>query len=145
MDTTRRWIQQVRYDNQRVIHNTNELVTVVNHTFAEVRLDRKHIRDIEVYVSKLHGHMTTWIAISTIAFERVCVSLRIDQCLLALESYNFWFHQRDLYRRQRAALESGLLTEDFTASRLRTHFSRLAAEWDSMPQELNGFINVYAL
>ena len=53
MDTTRRWIQQVRYDNQRVIHNTNELVTVVNHTFAEVRLNRKHIRDIEVYISKL--------------------------------------------------------------------------------------------
>ena len=113
MDTTRHWIQQVRSDNERVIHNTNELVTVVNHTFAEVRLNRKHLRDIEAYISKLHEHMTTWTAISTIAFERVRVSLRIDQCLSALESiHNYWFHQQDLYRRQRAALESGLLTED---------------------------------
>ena len=83
MDVTR------RSDNQRVIHNTNELVTVVNHTFAEVRLNRKHIRDIEVYISKLHGHVTTWTAISTIAFKRVRVSLGIDQCLSALESLQF--------------------------------------------------------
>ena len=89
LDTTRRWIQQVRSDNQRVIHNTNELVTVVNHMFAEVRLNGKHIRDIEVYISKLHGHMPTWTAISTITFERVRVSLRIDQCLSAVESLYF--------------------------------------------------------
>ena len=31
VDATRRWIQQVRSDNQRVIHKTNELVTGESH------------------------------------------------------------------------------------------------------------------
>ena len=76
LDTTRRWSQHVRSDNQRVIHNTNELVTVVNRTFAEVRLNG-------------HFEIARTHAISTIAFERVRVSLRMDQCLSAVESLYF--------------------------------------------------------
>ena len=111
LDATRRWIQQVRSDNQRAIHKTNELVTVVNHTFTELLLNREHILDIEAYIAKLHDRITRWTAIFTIAFERVRASLRIDQCLSALKSvYLFWIRQLCRHQRQRAALESGILT-----------------------------------
>ena len=113
VDVTKRWIQQVRVENQRILHKTNDLITVVNHTFAELQLNRKHIRDIEDYISQLHAQLVKWTSISTIAFERVRASLRIDQCLSALESVHlFWIRQLRRYRRQRVALESGLLTED---------------------------------
>ena len=92
MEATRRWIQQVRSDNQRIIHQTNELVTVVNHMFAELRLNREHIRDIEAYISKLHDRITRWTA----AFERVRASLRV-----------FYIRQLSRYQRQRAALKVG--------------------------------------
>ena len=31
-----------------IIHKTNDLVTVVNHTFAELQLNRKHIRESKI-------------------------------------------------------------------------------------------------
>ena len=36
---------------------TIELMTVVNHTFAELQFNRKHIRDTEVYICTLHNHI----------------------------------------------------------------------------------------
>ena len=125
MEATRSWIQQVRSDNQRIIHQTNELVTVVNHTFAELRLNREHIRDIEAYISKLHDRITRWTAISTIAFERVRASLRIYQCLPVLECVClFYIRQLSRYQRQRAALESGILTEDILPPMLPAMLSK---------------------
>ena len=78
-----------------------------------MHINRKHIRDIENHLTNLHEHFETWSRVSTVAFENVRISLRIDQCLSALESAHLvWVRQLDVYRRQRAALEIGILTED---------------------------------
>ena len=120
----------MRSNNQRVIHKTNELVTVVNHTFAELRLNREHIRDIEAYISKLHDRIARWTATSTISFERVRANLRIDQCLSALESVHlYWVRQLSRYQRQRAALESGILTVDILPP-TSLRFILATSRWD---------------
>ena len=78
-----------------------------------MHINRKHIRDIENYLPNLHEHFEKWSRVSTVAFENVRISLRIDQCLSALESAHLvWVRQLDVYRRQRAALEIGILKED---------------------------------
>ena len=46
---SRRWIEQVRTNNIRVLHKTNERVSVVNQTFSEIRLKRKHIQVMQMY------------------------------------------------------------------------------------------------
>ena len=74
----RRWIEQVRANNIRVLHKTNELVSVVNQTFSEIRLNRKHIQNMQMYIPDIYKHITTWQTLSGIAYERLHENIRID-------------------------------------------------------------------
>ena len=115
----------------------------MNRTFAELRLNREHIRDIEAYISQLRDRIRKWIAISTIAFERVRASLRIDQYLSALESVHLFWIRR--CQKERAALENGMLTEDILQpTDLRVILT--TSRWDGQTaRELNGITNSYEL
>ena len=75
---SRRWIEQVRTNNIRVSHKTNELVSVVNHTFSEIRLNRKHIQGMEMNIADMYNHITTWQTLSELAYERLHANIRID-------------------------------------------------------------------
>ena len=109
---SRRWIEQVRMNNIRVLHKTNELVSVVNHTFSEIRLNRKHIQGMQMYIADMYNHITTWQTLSEVAYERLHANIRIDECLSALESTQLlWLRQMDFFKRQRIALKSGVLSE----------------------------------
>ena len=109
---SRRWIEQVRTNNIRVSHKTNELVSVVNHTFSEIRLNRKPIQGMQMYIADMYNHITTWQTLSELAYERLHANIRIDECLSALESTQLlWLRQMDFFKRQRIALESGVLSE----------------------------------
>ena len=123
-----------------IIHKTNDLITVINHTFAKLQLNRKHIRDIEDYISKLHTQLTKCMSISTIPSE----CLQIDQCLWALENVHlFWPRQLLRYHRQRAALESRLLTEDILPPTVTDHQRyRNMKRFSNRNNSVNKFITI---
>ena len=112
IQTSRHLIQQIRESNKQVLHNANELVSVINQTYNELSLHRTHLLDIEKSVTKLYAQVNTLQRVSAIRFERLRSSISIDRSLSLLESQQlFWHRQRVQYLKERDALEKGRLTE----------------------------------
>ena len=82
VDISRQMIKLVRASNQHIIHQTNNMVTVINQTFNEMVLNRQHIQDVERSLSDLYTHVNTWIAVRHVAWGRISASLQIDRWFL---------------------------------------------------------------
>ena len=112
----RRKINDVMLINQKIVHTTNELVTIVNQTHDAVRTNQQHIVDIEHFVEKLIIEIERFGKVASSMMGRVMQiedNAQIDRILTSLEhAHSIWLRQVDLYRRQRAALELGWLTEE---------------------------------
>ena len=95
--------------NRRIVHATNELISVVNQTRAEVSLNRQHFVAVEQFAKELYGELVTYRHVldgfvgSLIALEEIT---QIDRILSALESvHNIWRRESDRHQRQCASLE----------------------------------------
>ncbi len=112
-------IARVSALNKRVVHTTNELITIVNQSRDEIKTNRQHVRHIEHYLDKLANEL--WRFGKTVAGNvgriiKVEDNARIDRLLAGLESvHTVWLRQMDLYQRQRASLELGWMTEEVLA------------------------------
>ena len=109
-------ITKAKRTNRRIVHATNELISVVNQTRAEVSLNRQHLVAVEQFAKELYAELVTYRRVldgfvgSLIALEE---STQIDRILTALESvHNLWLRESDRYQRQRSSLELGQLTEE---------------------------------
>lgn len=112
VDISRQMIKLVRASNQHIIHQTNNMVTVINQTYNEMVLNRQHIQDVERSLSDLYTHVNTWIAVRHVAWGRISASLQIDRCFNLIESAQIsWDKRRARFHAQRGALETGRLTE----------------------------------
>ena len=108
------YITKAQRTNRRIVHATNELISVGNETSAEVSLNRQHLVAVEQFAKELYAELVTYRRVldgcvgSLIALEK---STQIDRILSALESvHNLWLRESDRYQRQRASLELGQLT-----------------------------------
>ena len=105
-------INIIRKSNKHIIHQTINMVSVINQTYNEMKLNRRHIRDVEDSISTLYEHVNTWITVRQAAWSRISASLHIDRCFDLLESAQILFDKRHrLYHAQRDALETGRHTE----------------------------------
>ena len=108
-------ITKAQRTNRRIVHATNELISVVNQTRAEVSLNRQHLVAVEQFAKELYAELVTYRRVldgfvgSLIALEE---STQIDWILSALKSVHLWLRESDRYQRQRASLELGQLTEE---------------------------------
>ena len=109
-------ITKAQRTNRRIVHATNELISVVNQTRAEVSLNCQHLVAVEQFAKELYAELVTYRAVldgfvgSLIALEE---STQIDRILSALESVlNLWLRESDRSQCQRASLELGQLTEE---------------------------------
>ena len=116
VEELKRQIVKAQRTNRRIVHTTYELISVVNQTRAEVTLNRQHLIAVEKFAKELYNELMsfrkgiTGLVGSLVALEQ---SSQIDQILSALESvHNLWLRKADRYRRQRASLELGQLTEE---------------------------------
>ena len=116
VEELKRQIVKAQRTNRRIVHTTYELILVVNQTRAEVTLNRQHLIAVEKFAKELYNEIIsfrkgiTGLVGSLVALEQ---SSQIDQILSALESvHNLWLREADRYRRQRASLELGQLTEE---------------------------------
>ena len=82
-------ITKAQKTNRRIVHATNELISVVNQTRAEVSLNRQHLVAVEQFAKELYAELVTYRRVldgfvdSLIALEE---SPQIDRILSALES-----------------------------------------------------------
>ena len=112
----KRHITKAQRTNRRIVHATNELISVVNQTRAEVSLNRQHLVAVEQFAKELYAELVTYRRVldglvgSVIALEE---STQIDRILSALESvHNIWLCESDRFQRQGASLELGQLTKE---------------------------------
>ena len=102
-------ITKAQRTNRRIVHATNELISVVNQTRAEVSLNRQLLVAVEQFTKELYTELVTYRRVldgfvgSLIALEE---STQIYRILSALESvHNLWLRESDRYQRQRTSLE----------------------------------------
>ena len=116
VDETRRRIDAVSNINRRVIHVVNNLVTIVNQTHNQVKQHRRHIREIELYLSLVEREIHILNVKRRTSFKEITVlksAVEVERILSAVEAaHNNWLRQVDKHRRQRASLELGWLTEE---------------------------------
>ena len=109
-------IEQFREENKKVVHVTNELVSIVNQSHNQITENRKHIREIENYLARIALFVERQQATlnqHTVEINDLDIQIQIDRTINSLTSvHNFWLRKEDQYRRQRAALDLGHLTED---------------------------------
>ena len=105
-------ITKAQRTNRRIVHATNELISVVNQTRAEVSLNRQHLVAVGQFAKELYAELVTYRRVldgfvgSLIALEE---STQIDRILSSLESvHNLHLHQSSLNTR-RAWLKPGQL------------------------------------
>ncbi len=112
----KRQIRMIRGTNQKIVHVVKNLITVVNQTYDELKANRQHILDIENYITKVAtemGAMEAHLATQIDQLVMLRLEAQIDRTLSELEViYHNWERQIDLYKRQRASLEMGRLTEE---------------------------------
>ena len=109
-------ITKAQRTNRRIVDATNELISVVNQTRAEVSLNRQHLVAVEQFAKEVYAELVTYSRVldgfvgSLIALEE---STKIDRILSAPESvHNLWLRESDRYQHQRASLEMGQLTKE---------------------------------
>ena len=109
-------ITKAQRTNRRIVHATNELISVVN----QVSLNRQHLVAVEQFAKDLYAILVNYRRVldgfvgSLIALEE---STQINRILSALESaHNLWLGESDRYQRQRACLTLGQLTEEIVTS-----------------------------
>ena len=84
----KRHITKAQRTNRRIVHATNELISVVNRTRAEVSLNRQHLVVVEQFAKKLYAELVAHRRVldglvgSLIALEE---RTQIDRILSALE------------------------------------------------------------
>ena len=109
---SRQMINIIRTSNKHIIHQTNNMVSVINQTYNEMKLNRRHIQDGEDSLSALYDHVNTWFTVRQVAWSRISAGLHIDRCFDLLESAQILYDKRRLlYHAQRDALQTGRLTE----------------------------------
>ena len=105
-------INIIRTSNKHIIHQTNNIVSVINQTYNEMKLNRRHIQDVDDSLSALYDHVNTWLTVRQVAWSRIRAGLHIDRCFDLLESAQILYDKRRLlYHAQRDALQTGRLTE----------------------------------
>ena len=112
----RRHLEEIARQQNQIVHTANELITVVKQNQKQIQEDRKHVKHMEDYITKMArelGYVTRIIDKYSQFLKATDSAIRIDRALVSLEAaHNIWLRQRDRYQRQRASLELGRLTED---------------------------------
>ena len=60
MAQLKRHITKAQRTNRRIVHATNELISVVNQTRAEVSLNRQHFFAVEQFAKELYAKLVTY-------------------------------------------------------------------------------------
>ena len=106
------------------MHLYNEMTTVINQTCTEVSLNWAHLQKVEMVVNNVFQQMILMELSLTRTVRKVSTlkeEVIVDWLFVALESvHSLWLWHTDHYRRQRASLELGQLTEEI----LSPHDSR---------------------
>ena len=53
-------ITKAQRTNRRIVHATNELISVVNQTRSEVRLNRQHLVAVEQFAKELYAELVIY-------------------------------------------------------------------------------------
>jgi hypothetical protein len=109
------YIQKLHHRQERVVHLTEKLITVVNQTYEEVRKNRQQITQLWTYLSHVSAtisKLTEAVTSITGRLDNVETRLELDSYLGALEAiHRDWTRLLDKYISERASLELGWLTE----------------------------------
>ena len=109
---SRQMINIIRKSNKHIIHQSNNMISVINQTYTEMKLNRRHIIDVEESLSALYEHVNTWITGRQTAWSRISSSLQVDRIFDLLDSAQILYDKRQRhYHAQRDALQTGRLTE----------------------------------
>ena len=76
---SRQMINIIRKSNKHIIHQSNNMISVINQTYTEMKLNRRHIIDVEESLSAVYEHVNTWITGRQTAWSRISASLQIDR------------------------------------------------------------------
>ena len=79
---SRQMINIIRTSNKHIIHQTNNMVSVIIQTYNEMKLNRRHIQDVEDSLSALYDNVNTWLTVRQLAWSRISAGLHIDRCLI---------------------------------------------------------------
>ena len=79
---SRQMINIIRKSNKHIIHQSNNMISVINQTYTEMKLNRRHIIDVDESLSALYEHVNTWITGRQTAWSRISASLQIDRVLI---------------------------------------------------------------
>ena len=116
VEECRRYINAVSTSNRHVAHVVNNLVTVVNQTHDQVKQNRAHLQNLEKYMDKAYDFVRVLhrgLDRQQQRLEILTLELRLNQMLTTIETaHNLWLRQLDRYKRQRASLDLGYLTEE---------------------------------
>ena len=116
VDKCRKLIARLEVHDKRITHSYHDLFTLVNQTHDQIKENRQHIRTIETFISNITNELSYIADVNQKQqefVEFIDSEIRIDQLLSAIEAtHHHWLRQVDKYRRQKASLELGWLTEE---------------------------------
>ena len=135
VEECRRMIINTQVNQGKIVHKFNEMTSIVNHTYNEIILNRERINDlgdlvastsdsVEILGQRLSVDEQRWVQIQVI--------VNVESTLNLLEAACDEFAEiKAKYKRQKASLEIGRLTEELLSPRQLTEALR-GIEQDSV-------------
>ena len=141
LDKVKAQISSLANSSQQVLHQTDYLLTMVNHTAQHVNENRNHILALQTFTDTLATYLNGLSANfrqSKSAMVKIGLKQQIINAYIGIEFlYHKWLRQVDHYHQQRAALELGFLTEEVLAPDSLSWIIRQGGKlgFDSLPLE----------
>ena len=109
-------LKQTHAKQGQIIHQVNNVISVINHTYDEVQMNRDEINKLQSFVRVSTTLMKRFFKNYTKSAERwnnVEAILSVERAVISLElSYAEYVSMMSIFRRQKQALESERLTVD---------------------------------